>query len=104
MKQHEDVEIECIINTENPILEVSWKKDGSEKSINVDSSTNKYLIGSMKSLKCLTVKNVEHSDKGKYNCIVKYESEYRSNPFELKLEVKDGMYAKWNIIIFFNPN
>ncbi|CAC5387623.1 CASP2 [Mytilus coruscus] len=91
VKHNGEVEIECIINTKKPILEVSWMKnaDGTIQCIKDKASTNKYRIESMKSLKSLIVMNIEDSDKGKYHCIVKYESKYRTNPSELKLDVVD---------------
>lgn len=90
VKHHGEFEIECFVNTDKKILDVSWKKDTED--IKVETIPHKYKKVDTESVKSLKVYNFEDSDKGKYQCIVKYEFEYRTNPSEIKLDMEDGNY------------
>ncbi|XP_063424986.1 caspase-8-like isoform X1 [Mytilus trossulus] len=87
VKHHGEFEIECFVNTDKKILDVSWIKNA--ECIKVETSLNKYKKGDTESVKSLKVYNVEDGDKGKYHCIVNYEFEYRTNQSEIKLDIED---------------
>lgn len=88
-----EVEIECVVKIEKPILEAYWKKTrGKSDTQQIKEKAEKYSIRSTKSSVSLTIKKVEENDEGTYRCIVSYVDGKRiaSNATVLKLKVKDG--------------
>lgn len=88
------VEIKCNVKTIKPISAVFWEKDtGNVKDIITEKTDpKKYCLQQVGITRNLTIKNVDIGDIGNYRCIVKYESIFKSNPSELELDVKHGMY------------
>lgn len=85
VKHDAQVEIECHVKTDKPVLEIFWKKD--ERRI---CKNEKYSLQSTGRMHSLVVTKVEGADKGVYKCIVKHEATYQTNPAQIELTIEDG--------------
>ncbi|VDI66714.1 Hypothetical predicted protein [Mytilus galloprovincialis] len=89
VKHDAQVEIECHVKTDKPVLEIFWKKD--ERPI---CKNEKYSLQSTGRMHSLVVTKVEGADKGVYQCIVKHEATYQTNPAQIELTIEDASIKK----------